>query len=111
MEVQTDLVEFTTQVEREVIDDIMVTALEGGINYWCRQVVVEPVPNVEYASDALSQGHTLRLFDAEEDKVYELTLEKFMRGLMLWIQDHYVFDANDADTIVQLALFGEVVYG
>ena len=23
------------------IDDIMVSALEGGINYWCRRVVVQ----------------------------------------------------------------------
>lgn len=65
------------------------------------------------------------LHDAEEDEIYELNLEKFLTGFKLWVaqgMDAYgavsgrevdcgMIDAGDADSIIQLALFGEVVYG
>ena len=41
------------------IDDIMVSALEGGVNYWCRSVVVEGDYLGEYASDQISRGGQL----------------------------------------------------
>lgn len=108
------------------IDDIMVSALEGGICYWCRKAeVVEDEYYGEYASDQISRNGSLRLYDSEEDEVYVLTLDKFMRGLQLAFEQGYYrsywldgdtldtcqIDSADADVIVQLALFGEVVFG
>lgn len=122
--------EFTIDVSREVkltkenIDDIMASALEGGITYWCKKAVVVDDYLGEYASEQISRGGTLRLYDSEEDEVYELTLEKFLNGFALacrkgygedWIDgidvDTCQIDAIGADTIVQLALFGEVQFG
>lgn len=109
------------------IDDIMCGALTGGINYWCRKAEVVGEYLGEYGSEQISRGGTLKLYDAEEDEVYELTLAKFMRGLMLaieagfdreygWLNDDGTLDccqidAGEADAIIQLAIFEEVIYG
>lgn len=124
--------EYTIRVEREIkvtqqdIDDIITTALEGGITYWCCKAEVVGDYLGEYASEQISHEGTLRLYDSEEDKVYELTLAKFMSGVGKAIKGNYFsdygwydgnsidtcnVDANVADVIIQLALFGEVVYG
>lgn len=120
---------FTVRAQIEVnlsqqdIDDIMVTALEGGINYWCRRVKVVGKYLGEASSDQISRGGSLILYDAESSDKWELTLEKFLNGVKLYfeqgchvqVEDNAIdtgdMDANDADCIVQFALFGEVVFG
>ena len=108
----------------EDIDDIMVAALEGGIGYWVRKAEVVGDYLGYYASDQISRGGSLLLHDAEEDEIYELTLENFIEGFKLWIAGGYAsaqaieegivdcmyIDAADADVIVQLALFGEILF-
>ena len=105
------------------IDDIMVAALEGGINYWCREAEVVGKYLGEYASDQISRGGSLILHDAESSDKWELTLEKFLNGVKLYfedgchvqVEDNCIdagdIDASDADCIVQFALFGKVVFG
>lgn len=122
---------FKIKIEKEItvtqqdIDDIMDTALSG-ITYWCNMVEVVGDYLGEYASEQISRGGTLLLHDAEEDKVYELTLEKLLDGIGQayegnWFEDYgwcdgnvidtCQVDAEIADVIVQLALFDEVVFG
>lgn len=108
------------------IDDIMVTALEGGINYWCRKAEVVGEYLGEYASDQISRGGSLILYDAESSDHWELNLEKLLNGIQKAIEDNWFsdydwyvdgeldccqIDAEVADTIVQLALFDDVVFG
>ena len=108
------------------IDDIMATASEGGINYWCRKAEVVGEYLGKYASEQISRGGALILHDAESDDKWGLTLEKFLNGVKLWLQnkedrygaaktdgtfDTWNIDAEMADMIVQYALFGEVVFG
>lgn len=110
----------------EDIDDIMVCALEGGITYWCNRADVPEDRRVaDWGHEQIARGGVLILHDSEEEKTYELTLEKFLTGFKLWIEqglDHYSavcgknvdccrIDDSCADNIVQLALFGEVLYG
>ena len=52
-------------LSQQDIDDIMVVALEGGINYWCREAEVVGEYLGEYASDQISRGGSLILHDAE----------------------------------------------
>lgn len=114
------------QLTQQDVDDIMVGALEGGINYWCREAEVVGDYLGEYASDQISRGGKLILHDAESSDKWELDLEKFLNGMKLWVQngdDNYgavqkdgmvdtcQIDAEMADLIVQYALFGEVVFG
>ena len=108
------------------IDDIMVTVLEGGINYWCRKAEVVGEYLGEYASDQISRGGSLILYDAESSDNWELNLEKLLDGIQKaieenWFSDYdwYVgggldccqIDGDVADVIVQLALFDELVFG
>ena len=119
-------VEIRVELTQQDIDDIMVAALEGGINYWCDEAAVEGGEYLgKYASDQISRGGTLLPHDTDEDAYRKLDLEKFLKGFKLWlenggdqygaVQGHEVdccnIDAGCADEIVQYALFGEVVYG
>ena len=109
------------KITNEQIDDLVVCALEGGINYWCGKAVVtkEPTEKYEFASDVISIGGVLTITDDCGDK-HELTKEKFLKGLEKTIE-HYEFndaedlhdnhDAETADVLLQFALFDEIVYG
>lgn len=109
----------------EDVNDIVVTAIEGGINYWCRKVEIlhDTVPErnvdkVKYASDVIGYGGSLKLYDAESDDTWVLTPENFQSGLQEFVKmnslteiDPGTIDAEDADTIVQLAIFNEITFG
>lgn len=116
----------SVKITVEDIDDIMVSALEGGITYWCYKEEVVGDYLGEYASEQISRGGSLKLYDREEDEVYELTLQKFLKGIQMAIQHNYYaeyewcngteidtceVDASVADVIIQLALFDDVIYG
>lgn len=112
-------------LKSEDIDDIMCAALEGGITYWCDRAEVVGKRLGEYASEQISRGGTLRLYDAESCDVWELTCDKLIEGFKCWLEagssdtgvligdevDTSAIDAECADAIVQFALFGEVVFG
>ncbi len=119
---------FNVVVRDEDIDDIMVSALEGGITYWCNRAEVVGEYLGEYASEQISRGGTLRLYDIEEGDYKELTKEKFLKGLRLYLSrpkagdflefvdrelriDPGYVDAEAADCIIQYAIFGDVIYG
>ena len=116
---------FNFVISDEDIDDIMSAAMDGGITYWCGRAEVVGEYLGEYASEQISRGGTLKLYDIEDPKtVYELTLDKFLNGLRLWLENERAFalteagrldvgqiDAAAADTIIQYALFCDIVYG
>lgn len=118
-------IKMNVKLTEEDIDDIMCAALEGGISYWCRKAEVVGEYLGDYASDQISRGGTLKLYDSEDDEVYELTLEKLLHGFELWVIGGYdtygavsneevdtgEIDAEKADQICQLALFDEIIYG
>lgn len=96
------------------IDDLVCNALEGGINYWCTKVTVKDndYKGGEWASDVISRGGVLILHDAGESNDQELTLKKLLAGISKYkSHDFDNMDAYDADCIVQLAIFGKVIYG
>ena len=122
--------EITARLTQQDVDDIMVSALEGGICYWSDCVEVVDRYLGEYASGQISRGGKLKIhvdepFDEANTEWYELDMEKFAQGFRLWLEnggDRYgavsngevdtcEIDGEMADLIVQYALFGEVVYG
>ncbi|MBQ8133560.1 MAG: hypothetical protein IJ711_00090 [Lachnospiraceae bacterium] len=132
--------ELSVTVTDQDIDDIMVAALEGGINYWCDEAEVIGDYLGKYASDQISRGGKLRLhviepFDENDSEYYELDLDKFLAGLKAYlaypdapyvitaakphgfrekpayILDCCLVDAVVADMIIQFGLFGEIIYG
>lgn len=114
----------TFNITDEQLDDIMCTALEGGITYWCDEAKVVGDYLGEYAHEQIARGGQLILSDSEEGKTYELNKEKLLKGLELYLTnggdaeivregtiDTCEVDAIAADKIVQYALFGDVIYG
>ena len=113
------LVVVNHEITDEEIDDIMADALDSGISYWCCRAEVVGDYLGEYASDQISRGGELILYDAESDDKWTLDRDKFLNGYKLSIEQGYFagdicdtdYDSGTADIIVQLALFGEVVFG
>lgn len=111
------------------IDDIMVSALEGGVTaLWCGDAeVIEEKRVADWGHEQIARGGILIMHDIEDPKrKWELTLEKFLTGFKLWLEnggDRYNavqkngtvdcgrIDGPCADEIVQYALFGEVEFG
>lgn len=115
--------EVKIRISGKTIDDIMDTALEGGITYWCDAVKVVGDHLGKYAHEQISRGGTLMLYDAESSDKWGLTLDKFLQGVRRWVEnddgisalvdgelDASEVDANAADVIVQYALFGQLVF-
>ena len=126
--IKEDIMEITIKktfnITDEQLDDIMCTALEGGITYWCDEAKVVGDYLGEYAHEQIARGGQLILSDSEEGKTYELNKEKLLKGLELYLTnggdaeivregtiDTCEVDAIAADEIVQYALFGDVIYG
>lgn len=128
-------------INGEEIDDIVCSALEGGICYWCDRIAVKYpsegyLAGEEWASEQLTKGGTLVLWhedldDPDKDATSNMDLDAFLRGLTLFLEsndtycgydlleqddkgsyrlDDALIDANLADSIVQYAVFGELVF-
>ncbi len=104
------------------IDDLMATALEGGINYWCGKVEVIEEPEIEYelSSEVISRGGRLRLYDIEDPREsWSLDIDKFINGLKCVMQTEFTsvedlmntYDAETTDILIQYALFNKIVFG
>jgi hypothetical protein len=128
--------EISITIEQEIspedINDLVVTALEGGINHWCRKakkkrnadgswfgVAPENQDKIEFASDLIGYNGVLTICDAESSDKWELTLENVLKGIQMRCTNKKIlvaelmddYDADDADAIVQYALFNELVFG
>lgn len=112
----------TTDITSQFIDDVLCTAFESGISYWATNV--RPLGNVwpdnaEYVSECLTRGVDIVITEDSDNSGHVLTMQKMLMGIERFcnrnnrgigdlIEDH---DAEDADCIVQYAIFGEIVYG
>jgi hypothetical protein len=113
------IVTSTTNVSSQQIADLVITAFEGGITYWCESCDCGSA----YQKPATYDGPfewTLKLHDEDDDVT--LTPEKIQTGLQKLADDFPTifnrctdedgdYDGDDADIFMQLCLFGEVVYG
>lgn len=114
-------VDIEVKLTEEDIDDIMCSALEGGIGYWCDCAEVVGGKYLgEYASEQISRGGSLML--RHEDGKNELTIDNLLNGIKrviadgrLTVEDGRIdcgdVDAEIADMIVQYAIFDKLVFG
>ncbi len=123
-------------VKREVLEDVFVTALEGGSNYWYYlpehsiEAIRKAVPKSEdpYLSTAILKAildHDVKVAvnDAEnEDEVIGVITRGTMQARLQlladssekWALDRHIReegDAGSADVVFQYLTMGEVVYG
>ena len=115
------------KVTQEDVDDIMSAALDSHfLQSWCSEVNVVGRYLGEYASEQISRGGELWFYDIEDESYYGLTLDKFQKGLEMYLTENNsivnrngtdvtldvtMIDEVSADMIIQYALFGEIVYG
>jgi hypothetical protein len=124
------------EVDRDLLESIFVTALEGGSNYWyyltdkqvrlVRGVVSresEPCLSVAILDAILNHGMKIEINDAEnpEDVLGTISLESIEKSLQdLANSEHYhalqneldeTGDANTSDIIFQYLTMGDVVFG
>lgn len=123
------------EVSGEVLRDILTTAVEGGSNYWlsCKRIDRDDDANVVrvvHPMDGSEGGEFDRdLFGPTFDHRAHITPDTVARGLQLLMSgalpgrsdlraniaripaDEHDFDASDADVIVQLGYFGDVIFG
>ncbi len=125
-------------VSNSDLANLITSALEGGSNYWAEVVhKVQPTKmthwcftdgkdkkaKAEYLEEyVMNEGGSLTIRDTESEEHSEhvLTLAKAERGLQLMADKfgsnfadvlRQDTDANTGDVWLQLALFGDVIYG
>jgi hypothetical protein len=114
--------------DKEVVS-IFTTAMEGGIGYWAiaDEYKWMYLYNDDTYTETISLGDDMVLAvlsDTEDDhfKDEKLTPAKIRAGVKLLIEKYphmyqiiddneFHVDADGADAVVQLGLFGELVYG
>lgn len=112
----------TFDITQQQVADLVVTAFEGGSNYWLGDIKPFYAKTADYAeADRYGEDMVTRVFTpSEDDEEYTFDREAINRGLQI-MADQYPthfndlrednFDADTADVFLQCALFGEIVYG
>ena len=112
-------------MDQQFIDDVLCTALDsayGGSLYWIgRTYILEGSKSdygVECKYEVVSRGGTLVVED-DKGNTFQLNQAKFEQAVERWAKNRNLeiesldagnIDANDADAILQYALFREVIY-
>ena len=107
-------------VSADDINEILVGAFEGGSNYWAGKVSVvdDDYKGGKYASDVVGLGGQI-IVKTLDDLELILTQKMMVKGIQQYVDEggkNYPFhstqpDGYTYDTILQNALFKEVVYG
>jgi hypothetical protein len=132
---------FRSEKRRDVLHGVFVTALEGGINYWCSIKSyhwAKSGAGEEYTGD-LDNFRAVVIDDEDDGKEHVIDIEVIARGINRLADATATFggqplngdghlhklalalngpkaedvdyDAGDADNIVQAGLFNDIVYG
>lgn len=133
-------VTLTLTPDQGTLHDIFTTAIEGGINHWCR--VARYHWSVDDKGDERDYAFFAEVVDNEDDEDtspprHRIDAEVILRGLVALasmpptkrqrryplrekairllmggeVADAVDYDAEDADCIVQMGLFHNVIYG
>ena len=116
-------------VSDDDLDNILVTAFEGGSNYWIDKIEMKEFSGHEFASHVVSKGGDVWIYTDDSPR-YFINKERLLKGISKWFAEYYYprhivkhslempssfsdidFDAGDTDIIIQLAIFNEVIYG
>lgn len=119
------------QISYQLFEDVIVTAIEGGCNYWYD--IHDDISHLKQKHQdlCLSQAIAKELWDNSEfelniydietedllgritkekcEKAFQIMSEKYKLVLLNITEETY--DANDADTFFQLVVMGEIVFG
>jgi hypothetical protein len=129
------MIVINTEIPRQVIEDVFVTALEGGSNYWyflpeksvnaIRKAVpksVEPYLSIAISKAIIDHGVEVGINDAEDEDeelgvISMKTMPERLHKLSTeskWAFDNEIDgsgDASSSDVWLQYMAFGEVIFG
>lgn len=110
-----------TQIRREEIDSILYTAFNaGGIAGWADRIFASEKKQKrgKKVYEHIGTGGSILIHDMIDNRVYLLDSKRLLKGIELYIGGGCesidngelvkAVDVNDANCIVQLAIFGEV---
>lgn len=103
---------FKKPISSEEIDNILSSAM-AGITYWADgvDIVEHGKDGVQYLSDTISHGGTIKIHTIDDDEWHELNLAKLLKGLSITEHTNFEdYDMHDADIVIQNSLFGKQVY-
>jgi hypothetical protein len=112
-----------TEQRKEFLEDILVTAIEGGIGYWSRTKFYKPSECKAIIKEVGDDGSSIAEFTITEDVILKSLNKIINRETEMYDEfvktvlyadkynDASEIDAEIADVIIQIGLFGEVVYG
>jgi len=122
-------IEQTHEFTSEDISDLVCSAFYGNDNFIAIAkklngkfvgISDEDAPNIQYYHDVLSYGGIIVVYDKmDKENKWELTNEKMLKGIARYCLENNEnlsdlldnHDAFTADSIIQYALFDEIVYG
>lgn len=124
-----------TQLTKEQLENLIVTALEGGSNYWYQlgkmpeDLPLLGEPLAVRITEYVWNGGTISIYDIENsdgedesewEKLGDLSIGKVNDGMTLCAASHQHcidnlcsedYDADDADVLFQFCVMGELVFG
>ena len=111
----------TIKLDESLLKDLLITAFEGGSNYWIDEVAKSQEATLCDSYDLFMEGKLTYLITPEEldSEPIELTLEKFKKGFEMMSEKHpnmfdriieEQYDAGDADVVLQYSLFNKTVF-
>lgn len=103
--------EFTKKIEASTLAEVIDQAIYGASKYWADEFHVKGQADNKTQGEAMVEGKTLKLHDAEDDKWHNVTLNDILKGLALTDNtDFDRYDMYDAERVLQRAIFGKEVY-
>lgn len=103
---------------KEAFVNAMITAIEGGSEYWCSELSLLTITNKEMTIENwFDAGFQIRVKSDENEEVYTVSHADFFNNIKAFrnwetiFSDEGDYDAEDADQFLQMGVFGEVIFG
>ena len=127
---EMNIINIKREIPDELIEHLLCCAFEGGITYWANNVSCEDNKDMkkvggwkhEYLTKTKKKDAVMYIHDTESEEKYPITKKSIIDALQKMdnfnnyrqVLDRILnetYDADDADTMVQIACFKEVIYG
>ncbi len=129
-ETNISTINYTVPITDELIEDLLCTAFEGGITYWAENISCKDREDMlkvkgwkhEYLTKTKKKDAVMYIHGIDGDKA-KITKKSIIDALQKMDDKengctkalgrilNETYDADDCDIVVQMACFGEVVYG
>jgi hypothetical protein len=127
---EMNIINIKREISDELIEHVLCCAFEGGITYWSNNVSCEDNKDMkkvsgwkhEYLTKTKKKDAVMYIHDLESEEKYPITKKSIIDALQK--MDNFnnyrqaldrilneTYDADDADIMVQIACFKEVIYG